>query len=560
MTTTEHHEEQTTLSFVAPGPGTWERDNSHCPPSATPLYQRVASTTMTATYRDVFARWGAPLDTMEVRFVHGRMYRRLVPLVGAERTGPPPPRPVLWAATRLHPAFRRREQLARRALAERPYLDVVNGWLGGEREAWIDRNRALQAIEPAALDDGELAQHLGVLDDHLVAGWMRHHELHGSDLGPIGDLLAHGAQWGLEPVAVMELLSGGSPATLEGRACGRDIAEALAAAGTDPATVTTLAEVRAVPAAAAALDAYLDVFGWRVVTSYDLEGLTIGELPSATCALIRACSADVAEPPVPDPTALRAMVPPGDRTCFDELLADARRAYGMRDDNGPLTAEWPMGLLRRAFLEAGSRLAERGRIADRGDVFELDTPEVAGALRGAPAPDAQAITSRADRRVREAAAIPPNVLGPVMEPPDTSVFPHGIRRVMNIIVAAVSNLEADPNVASSDLRGLGIGSGVHRGIARVATDPDQVLEAMEPGDVLVAPWTAPTYNAVLAIAGAVVVQEGGLLSHAAVMARELGIPAVIGCRGAMELIGDGDLVEVDAVAGEVRLVESQAHR
>jgi pyruvate,water dikinase len=147
-----------------------------------------------------------------------------------------------------------------------------------------------------------------------------------------------------------------------------------------------------------------------------------------------------------------------------------------------------------------------------------------------------------------------------MEPPDTSVFPHGIRRVMNIILAAVSNLEADPNVASSDLRGLGIGSGVHRGIARVATDPDQVLETMEPGDVLVAPWTAPTYNAVLAIAGAVVVQEGGLLSHAAVMARELGIPAVIGCRGAMELIGDGDLVEVDAVAGEVRLVESQTRR
>ena len=285
MTTTEHHEDQAGLSFTAPGPGTWERDNSHCPPSATPLYQRLASTTMTATYRDVFASWGAPLDTMDVRFVHGRMYRRLVPLVGADRTGPPPPGPVLWAATRLHPAFRRREKLARQTLAERPYLDVVNGWLGGEREEWIERNRVLQAIDPAALDDGELARHLGVLDDHLVAGWMRHHELHGSDLGPIGDLLAHGAQWGLEPVAVMELLSGGSPATLEGRAYGRRMAEALAAAGIDPATVTTLAEVRAVPAAAAALDAYLELFGWRVVTSYDLEGLTIGELPSATCAL-----------------------------------------------------------------------------------------------------------------------------------------------------------------------------------------------------------------------------------------------------------------------------------
>jgi pyruvate, water dikinase len=53
----------------------------------------------------------------------------------------------------------------------------------------------------------------------------------------------------------------------------------------------------------------------------------------------------------------------------------------------------------------------------------------------------------------------------------------------------------------------------------------------------------------------VVVQEGGLLCHAAVMARELEIPAVIGCRGAMTLIGDGDLIDVDADTGEVRVVE-----
>ena len=100
------------MSFTPPGPGTWEHDTSHCPPAATPLYQRLASTTMTAAYRDVFAQWGGPLETMEVRFVEAKMYRRLVPLVGADRTGPPPPKPVLWLATRLHPAFRRRNRAA----------------------------------------------------------------------------------------------------------------------------------------------------------------------------------------------------------------------------------------------------------------------------------------------------------------------------------------------------------------------------------------------------------------------------------------------------------------
>jgi phosphohistidine swiveling domain-containing protein len=544
------------LTFSAPGPGTWERDVSHCSPSATPLYRRLASTTMTETYHDVFERWGAPLDTMDVRFVHGKMYRRLVPLVGADRTGPPPPRPVLWLATRVHPAFRRQERRARQTLVERPYLDDVAGWHGGERGAWVDRNLALQAIDTAGLGDGALADHVTALERHLFDGWRRHHELHGSDLGPIGDLLAHGAEWRLEPAALMDLLHGSSPATGEGKEHGRRIATALAAAGTDPATVTTLAEVRAVPEAAAALDAYLELFGWRVVTTYDLDGLTIGELPSATCALIRACARDEAVLAAGDPSAIRERVPHDERGSFDGLLDDARRAYGMRDDNGPLTAEWPMGLMRRAYLEAGRRLAEQGLLADAAHVLELDTAEVVALLSGAPAPDAGEAARRAEERRQEGEAVAPDLLGPAVAPPDTSVFPRGIRRVMNIVIAAVSNLEVDPLDAGSDLHGLGIGSGAYRGVARVATDPDAVLETMEPGDVLVAPWTAPTYNAVLSIAGAIVVQEGGLLCHAAVMARELGLPAVIGCRRAMDLIGDGDLVEVDADGGAVRVVAS----
>ena len=235
----------------------------------------------------------------------------------------------------------------------------------------------------------------------------------------------------------------------------------------------------------------------------------------------------------PDPTPLHEQVPAEDRGTFDELLADKHgEAYGMRDDNGPLPAEWPEGLLRRAFLEAGRRLAGRGRLDEERHVFELETAQVG---RGAGRrPGAERSGCRGPRRPaapRSRGRRPEPAAGPPMPPPDTSAFPRGHPpRVMNIIIAAVSNLEADPSVASGDLRGLGIGTSSHRGVAHVAIDPDRVLDVMEPGDVLVAPWTAPSYNAVLAIAGGIVVQEGGLLSHAAVMARELGIPAVIGCR------------------------------
>ena len=82
---------------------------------------------------------------------------------------------------------------------------------------------------------------------------------------------------------------------------------------------------------------------------------------------------------------------------------------------------------------------------------------------------------------------------------------------------------------------------------------DEALASLEPGDVLVVPFTTPAYNAVLAVCGAVVTEEGGALAHAAVLARELGIPAVVGAEAAMATIEDGAEVTVDPVAGTVSL-------
>jgi pyruvate,water dikinase len=67
--------------------------------------------------------------------------------------------------------------------------------------------------------------------------------------------------------------------------------------------------------------------------------------------------------------------------------------------------------------------------------------------------------------------------------------------------------------------------------------------------------TSPAFNAVLSIAGAVVTANGGAMSHAAVLARELGIPAVVGAGAALD-IPDGAMIEVDPVAGLVRVLES----
>ena len=235
----------------------------------------------------MFEQYGAPLQSFGVTFVHGKMYRRLIPLIGGDKTGPPPPKPVLWLATRLHPAFRRREKQAIKATTERPYLDVVDHWKT-EREEWIAKNRALQSVDFAGLDDAGLADH--VVDDRSPpAGRLdpaprparqrrRGRSAICSSTRPSGASIRR---------KVMQLLEGASPATTEGAECGRRIAAALRDAGVDPLTIRTLDQVREVPAASAALDDYLDRFGWRVVSSYDLEGLTTGELPAAICTLIR---------------------------------------------------------------------------------------------------------------------------------------------------------------------------------------------------------------------------------------------------------------------------------
>lgn len=105
-----------------------------------------------------------------------------------------------------------------------------------------------------------------------------------------------------------------------------------------------------------------------------------------------------------------------------------------------------------------------------------------------------------------------------------------------------------------ELRGTGIGTSPYRGTARVANSADDALERLEPGDVLVAPYTGPSYNSILPILGALVVDAGGTMCHAAIVAREFELPAVIGAAGATARIPDGALVEVDPVLGRVRVI------
>ena len=103
------------------------------------------------------------------------------------------------------------------------------------------------------------------------------------------------------------------------------------------------------------------------------------------------------------------------------------------------------------------------------------------------------------------------------------------------------------------LNGLSVNAGVYEGTARLVDVADD-FGRIQKGDVLVTRMTSPYFNVVLPLLGAIVTDRGGQLCHAAIVAREYGIPGIVGTRDATGKIADGARVRVDGTTGEVRIL------
>ena len=104
--------------------------------------------------------------------------------------------------------------------------------------------------------------------------------------------------------------------------------------------------------------------------------------------------------------------------------------------------------------------------------------------------------------------------------------------------------------------GLPVHPGSYEGPARIINGP-QDFNRLQQGDVLVTRNTSPAFNVVLPLLGAIVTDRGGQLSHAAIVAREYGIPCVVGTREATTIFADGERVRVNGDRGVVELVEAR---
>ncbi|MEY2401284.1 MAG: rifampicin phosphotransferase [Ilumatobacteraceae bacterium] len=542
------------VQWEAPGPGYWELDRSHFVGGETPLIQHIQAQAMPAGMRRVFAELGTPADTLDCRFVNGFMYTRLRPLIAADRPAKNlPPRFILKAVGRFHPEFRRRTKAAEKARAERPWRKVVADWENGGRALIESRNLAIQKVDLSELDDPTLIEHVHEVIEHCRSSWEHHFWLHGYDLGPIGSFLAGCREWGVEPIDAIPLLEGASPSTVGPMHVLAQLRVAVERSGRVPQSLDDVRDIS--PAAADDLDRYLEYRGSMMISRYDIDGVTLAEIPDVVLStIIHGVRRTVGDGLQHRIEVIRSRIPMAHQEDFDSRLEEARSAMDLRDDNGPTTAEWPLGLMRLSMLEVGRRMVSNGCARSPADALELHPHEITtGTLTGS-GPSAAELERRRQHRRELAALDAPLHLGEPEPAPPLELLPKPLADVVRMVQIVIEQLGMGGERPTGGLHGVGVGDRIVRGRACRADSPEQAIDRLRHGDVLVVPCTTPAYNSVLTLAGAIVTADGGPLSHAAVLARELGISAVVGARGALTEIPDGALIDVDPVAGEVRVI------
>lgn len=383
-------------------------------------------------------------------------------------------------------------------------------------------------------------------------------------------ILAHGA---LEALARRTGLLDEAPALLNDLLCGEELESAAVVHGAvalgervqaDPALGRALEREPGLdelageqPAFAAAVRDHLARFGargpedlklevpalrdrpgelLRIVRRYAQDGVTLEALRTREAAVRSAAEAVVAR-------RLGRLA----RAPFAALLVLVRGGLRRRE----LSRYWRSELYatcRTLYRAVGDRLAAEGALDAADDVFDLTEDELHGAVAGTLGLGPRGLRALIALRRAELARAPA---------PDA-------RRLVAVGAVAAGRFERpdDGDGGPADarlLRGLGSSAGVVRGRARVVTRPDAPLEAdAEPKEatILVARETDPGWLYLMLASKGLVVERGSLLSHTAIAGRTFGIPTVVGVRGAIATIEDGEWLEVDGCLGTVRRLEA----
>lgn len=445
---------------------------------------------------------------------------------------------------------------------------VIDGLEASWQDRWLPRIR--ENLEVWAAFDLEGAtpeaflQHLDDTWQRAEAVWRLHFEI----VFPLGRAIGEFATLYEElfepdaPLLAHDLLKGAETLTMIASRrlwALRDVVDATAGAAeiiASTAPAETLAELERTPTTkpvADAVRAYLDEFGKRT-PFISLAAKTLAEDPTPVIKILKEAVASPASDPAREQgylVARRAAAtdearatlrsyPKPVRDEFERRLTAARTAMQLGEDHNYLIDFSSTAAIRAVFVELGRRLADAGVIDDADDVIHLTPEEGREAFARLPDVDRRELVADRKAELERYADIPvPETLGHrpggAKPKPSAEVMARRVARDGLLTGAAGS-------------------SGVARGRARVVRTLVDA-EFLEAGEVLVAPTTSQPWMPLFGAAAALITETGGVLSHAAVIAREFRLPAVVGVAGATTLIQDGQLVEVDGDRGLVRIVE-----
>ncbi|HEU5082990.1 MAG TPA: rifamycin-inactivating phosphotransferase [Acidimicrobiales bacterium] len=311
-----------------------------------------------------------------------------------------------------------------------------------------------------------------------------------------------------------------------------------------------LDELLALQGGAAARDAicaYLDTYGMRCVGEIDITRPRWAERPTALLPLLLADvehfdhgaaarlfeeGRDRAQAKEREVLERLRSLPDGDSKADEakRKIDVLRTSIGYREH--PKYGMVSRYLIyKRALLAEGERLVRAGVLAEAEDIFELRFDELREAVRTSCVDHELIRRRKAEHRANEA-----------LTPP----------RVLTSDGEALTGAYRRDDLPPGALAGLAVSAGTVEGRARVVLD--MATADLAPGDILVTRHTDPSWSPLFVAAAGLVTEVGGLMTHGAVVAREYGLPAVVGVEGATHLIEDGQRIRVDGTDGYVELL------
>jgi phosphoenolpyruvate synthase/pyruvate phosphate dikinase len=298
-----------------------------------------------------------------------------------------------------------------------------------------------------------------------------------------------------------------------------------------------------------AIAGYLDKFGMRCVGEIDITRMRLAEKPSMLVPLILshiknfeagesarrfAVGKRNAENKEKDLLERLILLPGGEQKAEEtkRVISYIRNFIGFREypKYGKICRYF---LYRKALLNEAAELVNAGVIKQLDDIYYLSFEELYDVIRSRFLDDAVIGQRKADHKFFEK-LVPPRVITSDGE--------------------IISGRYADKNLPRGALIGLAVSSGIVEGRARIILRMEGIV--LEKGDILVTRFTDPSWTPFFVTVKALVTEVGGLMTHGAVVAREYGLPAVVGVENATTLIRDGQRIRVNGTEGYVEVLEA----